>query len=251
MGVWVRGAWCAGRGQEEKEDLADLPTPSLVPFFCVLAKHSHTHTPYTHTSIHSLPRAPPMSSPSPLVQALALASNLLALQPPAAASGGRARTRGRGGAAASAAAVDPLLATEAHRLHAALGAWLASHPTLATTTTKKARTALHLLDLPAPILLHVFSFLVPRNPGDTRDWSRYRDHDEVWDDFGAFARTCQQLHAISEEDVLWEPACKEIWGSVASPALRALWRGAHGYAAVYRKMAQTTLCVEAGGYRER
>lgn len=173
-----------------------------------------------------MPPTPTTATTSPVLQTLALANNLWELHPPPSSA-------------------DPVLAAEALRLHAASGAWLATQPSTATTTTTATtpRSSIHLLDLPAPTLLHVFSWLVPPTPGLNL---RYYCMDG-WEDFGALAIACRQLHALSQDDVVWRPVCTGLWPATDDEDLRTFWR-TRGFAELYQRLARTSLCVEPGGY---
>lgn len=153
------------------------------------------------------------------------------------------------------------LVQEAELLHARLGSWLAQRggmspppPPPPTAENKKARPPLSLLeDLPVPLLVHALTFLVPAKPGLTNTYQT------KWADVGAFSSVSHKAHAAARDDVFWRPICEQLWGSVSDPKLRALWR-ADGWAALYQRMARSSMCVEhsgggssapGGGYRLR
>lgn len=145
---------------------------------------------------------------------------------------------------------DPALAAEARRLHVALGAWLATPPAAASSTTiATVMTGLtadvppvHLLDLPDPGLLLVLSFLAPFNP-------RRNDGTPKWADVGALAATCRRMHEVSQNDVMWRPVCDESWPPLADPVLRSVWQSL-SWAALHRHsngQAAWDLGLEEGG----
>lgn len=152
------------------------------------------------------------------------------------------------------------LVQEAELLHARLGSWLAqrggmSPPPPTTAENKKARPPLSLLeDLPVTLLVHALTFLVPAKPGLNRTFQQTK-----WADVGVFSSVNHKAHAAARDDALWKPICQQLWGSVSDPKLRALWR-ADGWAALYQRMARSSMCVEhsgggssapGGGYRLR
>lgn len=70
--------------------------------------------------------------------------------------------------------------------------------------------------------------------------------DPKWTDLGAFALAGRKAHVLARDDALWRPVCEQLWGSIADPRLRALLR-AEAWAALYQRMARTSLCIELGG----
>ena len=199
--------------------------------------------------------ASPSKSVAVLLQALSQANNLWELHPPpSAAPASLSSITSIGG-------VDDgtSLRQQAELLRARLDSWLAPSAAMSPSPPSPVRMnvprpPLSLLeDLPTTLLVHALSFLITAKPGLTKTYQT------KWADVGAFSSMSRKAHATAHDDVLWRPICEQLWGSVADPRLRALWR-VNGWAELYQRMARSSICVEhsgggssapSGGYRLR
>jgi len=199
--------------------------------------------------------ASPSKSAAVLLQALSQANNLWELHPPSPATSASFTSITRTDGVHDGTS----LRQQAELLRARLDSWLAPSAAMSPSTPSPVqrnvpRPPLSLLeDLPVTLLVHALTFFIPAKPGLT---STYQTK---WADVGAFASVSRKTHAAAHDEVFWRPVCEQLWGSVADPRLRALWR-ANGWAALYQRMARSSMCVEhsgggssapGGGYRLR
>lgn len=197
--------------------------------------------------------ASPNKSVAVLLQALSQANNLWELHPPPPAAPALSSITSTSGVHDGTS-----LRQQAELLRARLDSWLAPSAAMPPASPPAMqmngpRLPLSLDDLPVMLLVHALTFLVPAKPGLT---STYQTK---WADVGAFSSVSHKVHAAARDDVFWKPVCEQLWGSVADPRLRALWR-VNGWAALYQRMARSSICVEhsggessapGGGYRLR
>ena len=156
------------------------------------------------------------------------------------------------GIASTFASMTPSIETQpSHRLvqeaelpQARLGSWLAQRAVqIKKACTLVPRPPLSLLqDLPATLLVHTLTFLTPAKPGVKNSYQ------DKWVDVGAFSLVSRKAYAIARDDAVWRPVCEQLWGSVSDPRLRAYLR-VEGWAALFRHMARSSLCIEPGGSR--